>query len=84
MWFASSINTWLISALHVEEKGAQFLNATSVSLSAVTALSPVTKINASEWSLDLMLSVSSVTELFWLYLSFSVWLPITYHFLQQT
>ena len=47
IWFASSINTSLISVLHVENS-AQFLNATSVSLSAFTVISPVTKINASE------------------------------------
>ena len=46
MWFASSIST-LISVLHVEN-GAQFLNATYVLLSAVTVISRVTKINASE------------------------------------
>ena len=37
----------LISVLHVEN-GAQFLNPTSMSLSAVTIISPVAKTNASE------------------------------------
>ena len=46
-WFASSKNTLLIFALHVENE-AQFLNAASVSLFAVTVISPETKINASE------------------------------------
>ena len=47
MWLASSVNTSLISALHAEN-GAQFLNATCLSLFAVTVISPVSKINASE------------------------------------
>ena len=47
MWFTSSINISLISVLHVENS-AQFLNATFVSLFAVTAMSAVTKINESE------------------------------------
>ena len=46
-WFASSINTSLTSVLYAKN-GAQFLNATSVLLSAVTVISPVTKTNASE------------------------------------
>ena len=41
------INTSLISILHLEN-GAQILNATSVLLSAVTVIFPVTKMNASE------------------------------------
>ena len=61
------------SVLHVEN-GAIFLNATYVSLFAVTLISPVIKINASEESqrLGLIISVSSLMELFWLYLSFAV------------
>ena len=47
VWFASSINTSLSSALHAEND-TQFLNAESVSLYAVTATSAVTKINAPE------------------------------------
>ena len=46
-WFASSINTSLISLLHVEI-GAQFFNATSVPSSAVTVIYSVTKINTTE------------------------------------
>ena len=41
------MNTSLISVFHVEN-GAQFLNATSVLLFAGTAISSVTKINASK------------------------------------
>ena len=41
------MNTSLISVLHVEN-GVQFLNASCVSTSATTVISPVTKINASE------------------------------------
>ena len=64
--------------MHVEN-GAQFLKATSLLLFAATFISPVTKINASEYSqrLDLMLSVSNLTKLFWSYLPFAVWLSIT-------
>ena len=47
IWFASSTYTSLIPVLHVEN-GAQFLNATSVSLFAVTVIFPVTKTNSSE------------------------------------
>ena len=46
-WSASSTNTSLITVLHVDN-GAQFLNATSVSLAAFAVIFPVTKINASE------------------------------------
>ena len=47
-----------------------------VSFPAFTVISPVTKINASELPqrFDVILSVSHFTELFWLYLSFAVWL----------
>ena len=64
------------------ENGAQFLTATNASLSAITVVSPITKINASEQSqrFDLTCSVSNFMELFWLYLSFAVWLSITHHF----
>ena len=60
IWFASSINTSLISVVHVEN-GAQYLNATSVSLFAVTVIFPVAKTNASEESqrLDWILTVSN-------------------------
>ena len=44
-WFASSTNTSLIFVVQVEN-GAQFLNATSVLLSAFTVIFPVTKISA--------------------------------------
>ena len=47
IWFASSTNTSVTFLVHVEN-GAQFLNATSVLLSAVTVIFPVTKMNASE------------------------------------
>ena len=59
--------------MHVEN-GAQFLNATSELLFAVTVMSPVTKINAPEKSqkLDLILSISNFIELFRLYLPFAV------------
>ena len=69
----TSTNTSLISILDVEN-GSQFLNASSVLLLAVTAIFPVNKINASEFSqrLDLILSVSKCIELFWLYLTFAV------------
>ena len=63
-WFDSSINTSsLISVLYVEN-GAQFLNATFVSLFAATAISPLTKLGASEQSkrLDLMFSASNLIE----------------------
>ena len=48
------------------KNGAQFLNATSVLLSAFTVMSHVTKINTSEQSqrLDLILSVSILIEFF--------------------
>ena len=45
IWFASSANMSLIFVAHVEN-GAQFLNATSVLLSAATVIFPVTEINA--------------------------------------
>ena len=45
IWFASSINSSYISVLHVEND-AQILNATSVLMSAITVISPATKINA--------------------------------------
>ena len=63
--FALSTNTSLISVLHIEND-AQFLNAMSVPLFAVTVIFPVTKINASEESprLDLILSVSNFREVF--------------------
>ena len=44
---ALSTNTSLITVPHVEN-GAQFLNATSVSLAAFTVIFPVTKMNASD------------------------------------
>ena len=61
-----------------------FIQTTSVLLSTVTVISPVTKINASENSRrhDLILSVSDLIEFYRLYLSFAVWLPRTYHFLE--
>ena len=43
----STSNTSLITVLHIEN-GAQFLNATSLSLAAFTVVFPVTKTNASE------------------------------------
>ena len=81
IWFASSTNISLISVVHVEN-GAQFLNATSVSLLAATVIFPVTKINASEQSqrLDLIVSVSNLIISPGLYLPFAVWLSMTYHF----
>ena len=42
IWFTLSTNASLITVLHVE-KGAQLLNATSVSLAAFTVMFPVTK-----------------------------------------
>ena len=42
------INKHVINFFLYVENGAQFLNATTVSLSTVTVISPVTKINASE------------------------------------
>ena len=51
-----------------------FIQTTSVLLSTVTVISPVTKINASENSRrhDLILSVSDLIEFYRLYLSFAV------------
>ena len=48
MGFASSINIPSISVFCVEKCAQFFLNATSISLSAVTIISHVTKTNASE------------------------------------
>ena len=53
MRFTSSINTSFISALHAEND-AQFLNASSVSLSASTVISEKSQ------RLDLILSVSNL------------------------
>ena len=74
------MKTSLISVLHVEND-AQVLNQTSASLSAVTVISLITKIYASEYSqkIDLILSVSNLIELVWLYLPFAVSLSSTYH-----
>ena len=47
IWFASPTNASLIFIENLEN-GAQFLNATSVLLLAVTVIFPVTEINASE------------------------------------
>ena len=54
----------LIFVVHVEN-GAQFLNATSVSLAAFTVTFPATRINSSEYSqrLDLIVSVSNLIVL---------------------
>ena len=80
MWFASSKNTLLTFVVHAEN-GAQFLNATFVSLAAFTLTFPVTKINASEYSqrLDLIVSVSNLIVVPGLYLPFAVCLSLTYH-----
>ena len=56
------------------EKGAQFLNATSVSWLASTVIFPATKINASKklQRLGLIVSVSNVIVSPCLYLPFAV------------
>ena len=63
-----SISTKLITVLHAEN-GAQFINATPVSLFAATVIFPATKINASEYSqrLELIVSLSNLIALPCLY-----------------